>query len=242
MAIFAISDLHLSFNTDKPMNIFGWEDYEKIIEDDWKEKVTDNDLVLLPGDFSWEMKLENMEKDLEFIHKLPGKKLLLKGNHDYWWETLKKMREFTKAKGFDNIDFIYNNSYLFDNYIIAGTRGWTLGNENIVIENMEKSEQKNDDAKIRAREEQRLELSLLDGINKYGNDKKIIACLHYPPLTIKNKESGFKKILEKYNVAKCVYGHLHGKIQEEAIQGVINNVEYIMTSCDYLQFKLKKVV
>ena len=126
MSIYAISDLHLSFNTDKPMNIFGWEDYEKIIEKDWKEKVTDDDLVLLPGDFSWEMKLENTYKDFEFINSLPGKKLLLKGNHDYWWNTVKKMRDYLGEHNFKNIDFIYNNSYEFEDYIIVGTRGWTL--------------------------------------------------------------------------------------------------------------------
>lgn len=232
MSIYAISDLHLSFNTDKPMNIFGWENYEKIIEDDWKEKVTDNDLVLLPGDFSWEMKLEDTYKDFEFINNLPGKKLLLKGNHDYWWNTIKKMREFLNNKEFSNIDFLYNNSYEFDNYIIAGTRGWVLAN-------VKDSEE---DEKIRKRELQRLESSILDGIKNYGEDKKIIVCMHYPPLNKVNTETEFTKVLEKYNVSKCLYGHLHGKAQEEAIEGIINNVEYIMTSCDYMNFKIKKII
>ena len=232
MSIFAISDLHLSFNTDKPMDVFGWDGYEKLIEEDWKEKVTDNDLVLLPGDFSWEMKLETTNKDFEFINNLPGRKLLLKGNHDYWWNTLKKMQEYIKEQNFLNIDFIYNNSYLFDDYIIAGTRGWVLPS----------NKENEDDEKIRKRELQRLEMSIKDGINKYGDDKKIIVCMHYPPLSKYDKETEFTKMLEKYNVNTCIYGHLHGKIQEEAIEGNINGVEYIMTSCDYMDFKLKKII
>ena len=126
MSIYAISDLHLSFNTNKPMDIFGWENYEERIKKNWLEKVNEKDLVLLPGDFSWEMKLENTYKDFEFINNLPGKKLLLKGNHDLWWTTLKKMRTFLEEENLKNIDFIYNNSYEFENYIIAGTRGWNL--------------------------------------------------------------------------------------------------------------------
>ena len=235
MAIYAISDLHLSFNTDKPMNIFGWEDYEKIIESDWQDKVTDNDLILLPGDFSWEMKLENTYKDFQFLNQLPGKKLLLKGNHDYWWETLKKMREYISKNEFKNIDFIYNNSYEYNNYIIAGTRGWMIN----VDENKNKTEE---DEKIIKREEQRLELSIQDGIKQYGDNKKIIACLHFPPLTKNNKETGFTNILKKYNVDKCIYGHLHGISHEEAVEGIIDGIEYIMTSSDYLKFKLKEIV
>ena len=129
MSIYAISDLHLSFNTNKPMDIFGWENYEERIKKNWLEKVNEKDLVLLPGDFSWEMKLENTYKDFEFINNLPGKKLLLKGNHDLWWTTLKKMRTFLEEENLKNIDFIYNNSYEFENYIIAGTRGWNLISE-----------------------------------------------------------------------------------------------------------------
>ena len=140
MSIYAISDLHLSFNTNKPMNIFGWIDYENKIKKDWLEKVSENDLVLLPGDFSWEIKLENTYKDFEFINNLPGKKLLLKGNHDLWWGTLNKMREFLEEQKLKNIDFIYNNSYEFEGNIIAGTRGWNL------------SEETPEDAKIKKRE------------------------------------------------------------------------------------------
>ena len=170
MSIYAISDLHLSFNTNKPMDIFGWENYEERIKTNWLEKVNEKDLVLLPGDFSWEMKLENTYKDFEFINNLPGKKLLLKGNHDLWWSTLKKMRTFLEEENLKNIDFIYNNSYEFESYIIAGTRGW-----NLIAEGEE-------DKKIKERELLRLENSIKNGIEKYGKDKPIIVCMHYPPL------------------------------------------------------------
>lgn len=230
MSIYAISDLHLSFNTNKPMDIFGWNDYEEKISQDWRTNVKEEDLVLLPGDFSWEMKLENTYKDFQFINNLPGKKLLLKGNHDLWWTTLKRMREFLKEKEFNNIDFIYNNSYEFENYIIAGTRGWNLVSENI------------DDKKIKDRELLRLENSILDGIQKYGEDKPIIVCMHYPPLLKDLKNNEFTKILEKYNVKYCLYGHLHGKSHINVFDGIYNNVNYKMVSCDYTGFKLIKII
>ena len=126
MSIYAISDLHLSFNADKPMDIFGWQDYENKIKEDWESKVKEDDLVILGGDFSWSMQLQDTFKDFEFIHNLPGKKLLLKGNHDYWWGTLTSMRKYINSIGFTDIDFIYNNSYEFENKIIAGTKGWNI--------------------------------------------------------------------------------------------------------------------
>lgn len=230
MSIYAISDLHLSFNTNKPMDIFGWNNYEEKISQDWRTNVKEEDLVLLTGDFSWEMKLENTYKDFQFINNLSGKKLLLKGNHDLWWTTLKRMREFLKEKEFNNIDFIYNNSYEFENYIIAGTRGWNLVSENI------------DDKKIKDRELLRLENSIIDGIRKYGEDKPIIVCMHYPPLLKELKNSEFTKILEKYNVKYCLYGHLHGKSHMNVFDGNYNNVAYKMVSCDYTGFKLIKII
>ena len=230
MSIYVISDLHLSFNTDKPMDVFGWNNYEEKIANDWNQKVTDNDLVILPGDFSWEINLEDTYKDFEFINNLPGKKLLLKGNHDYWWNTLTKMRKFLNDNNFSNIDFIYNNSYIFDDTIICGTRGWTLikGNE--------------EDEKVRRRELLRLEMSIKDGIEKYGEDKEKICCMHYPPLSKNNKTSEFTDILDKYKIGTCVYGHLHGKeAHETVLEGKINNTNYLMTSCDYTGFKLIKI-
>lgn len=230
MSIYAISDLHLSFNTNKPMNVFGWTNYEDKIKEDWINKITDKDLVLLPGDLSWEMKLENTYKDFEYINKLPGKKILLKGNHDYWWNTMSKMEEYLKKMNFNNIHFLYNNSYEFENVIITGTRGWSL------------TEDDNENKKIRLREAERLKRSIEDGITKYGADKEIIVCMHYPPLNKNYTSTEFTEILEKYKVTKCIYGHLHGKAQEEGIIGKRNNIEYIMASCDYTNFKLIKII
>ena len=230
MAIYAISDLHLSFNTNKPMNIFGWNDYEEKIREDWKNKVKNNDLVLLPGDFSWEMKLNDTYKDFKFLADLPGKKLLLKGNHDYWWTTLKSMRTFLKQNNIENIDFIYNNSYEFENTVITGTRGWNLINET------------KEDEKIKKREIIRLENSIKDGIEKFGEKKNKIVCMHYPPILRDNKKNEFTEILERYNVKCCIYGHLHGKSQSNIIEGLYNDIEYKMVSCDYTDFKLVKIV
>ncbi len=231
MAIYAISDLHLSFGENKPMDIFGknWTNHVEKIKKDWQEKVNENDLVLMPGDFSWAMYLENTYQDFEYLNNLPGKKLLLKGNHDYWWTTLKKMREYLKNNNFENIDFLYNNSYLFENTIICGTRGWSSGEENA--------------EKITKRENLRLELSLQDGIKKYGDDKEIIVCMHYPPFNEYEKSDlNFIDTMKKYNVKTCIYGHIHGKeAHKEAITGIYKGIDLQMVSCDYTDFKLVKI-
>lgn len=230
MAIYAISDLHLSLGIEKQMDIFGdnWIKHEEKIKKNWISRVKENDLVLLPGDFSWAMYLEETVKDFEFINNLPGKKLLLKGNHDYWWTTLKKIKEFLEENKFENIDFLYNNSYFFDNKIIAGTRGW--------------SEQEEQAEKIIRRENIRLRLSLKDGVEKYGEDKEIIVCMHYPPFnSYEEIDLNFIKTMKEYNVKKCIYGHIHGESQKEAKQGIIDGIEIKMVSSDYLNFDLVKV-
>ena len=172
MSIYVIADLHLSFEKEKPMSIFGdnWENHANKIKNNWKNKVTNNDYVILPGDFSWAMHLKETYKDFQYLNELPGKKILLKGNHDYWWTTLKNMREFVKENNFENIDFLYNNSYLVEDKIIVGTRGWNI----LDTDNSKK---------MIKRECNRLELSLKDGIEKYGNQREIIAFMHYPPVT-----------------------------------------------------------
>ncbi|MFR7544876.1 MAG: metallophosphoesterase [Clostridia bacterium] len=228
MSIYAISDLHLSYNTDKPMDIFGWKDYESKIKENWNSKVKENDLVILGGDFSWSMDLEDTYKDFEFIHNLPGKKILIKGNHDYWWGTLTKMKKYINEIGFNDINFLYNNSYEFEGKIICGTRGWNF------------TDLQEDDEKIYNREIQRLKLSLEDAVKKYGTDKEIIVCLHYPPLKT-NEISDFVRVMEEYNVTKCIYGHLHGPAHKFIVEKNIDNIQYIMTSCDYTNFDLVKL-
>ena len=230
MAIFTIADLHLSFNTNKPMNIFGtnWENYEEKIKKDWQEKVTEKDLVVLPGDFSWAMYLDETEKDFAYINSLPGKKILLKGNHDYWWSTVTSMRKYIKEKNFENIDFLINNSYEFENKIIAGTKGWTLSEEA-------------EDIRLTKRETDRLELSIKNGIEQFGADKEIIIFMHYPPITKNYLNTSYAQIMKKYNVKRCYYGHLHSNSIKEAVQGNIDGIEYKLVSADGLEFNLLQV-
>ena len=240
MSIYAIGDLHLSLNKEKPMDIFGgnWKNHEQKIKENWKNTVQDNDLVILPGDFSWEMHLKDMYNDFAYLNDLPGKKLLLKGNHDYWWTTLAKMREFLQENKFENIDFVYNNSYLFEDKIIAGTRGWALND----TENSDK---------MNHREEERLKLSLQSGVDNFG-DKEIICIMHYPPIIEENKNdannqsknlkvSNYVQIMKDYNVKTCLYGHLHGESHKEAFEGIIEGINFKLVSSDYLDFKLYKV-
>ena len=230
MSIYAIGDLHLSFQEDKPMDIFGenWEKHDEKIRIDWLSKVKENDLVLLPGDFSWAMYLENTFEDFKYLNSLPGKKILLKGNHDYWWTTLTSMRRYLEENGFENIDFLHNNSYEYSGYIIAGTRGWTQTDDS-------------EDIRLVEREAGRIELSIKDGIQKYGEDKPIIVNMHYPPISY-NRKSPFVEVMKKYNVKKCVYGHLHGVSINEAIEGEYDGIEFKLVSSDSLNFNLWKIV
>ena len=150
MALYTIGDLHLSFKVNKPMGIFGdnWDNHEEKIKDNWIRKVKEEDTVMIPGDFSWATYLEDSIPDFEFLNSLPGKKLLSKGNHDYWWTTVTSMRKFLKETNFENIDFVYNNSYLVEEKVIVATRGWV------------NSFKQEDNYKILKRERDRLELSL----------------------------------------------------------------------------------
>lgn len=233
MSIYIIGDLHLSFSTNKPMDIFGdnWEKHEEKIKNNWIQKVKEDDTVIVPGDFSWATYLEDTYKDFEYLNLLPGKKILLKGNHDYWWTTVTSMKKFLKESGFCNIDFLYNNSFYIENKIITGTRGWI---------NTSKSQEIN---KILKRENERLKLSIESGIKKYGDDKEIITFVHYPPFYKEpvSDEINFIKTMKKYNVKKCYYGHLHGESHKEAIEGIIDDIEFKLVSSDYLNFDLIEI-
>ncbi len=232
MSIYTIGDLHLSFHEDKPMSIFGenWQNHEEKIKQDWINKVKENDLVVIPGDFSWSTYLKDTYEDFKYINDLPGKKLLLKGNHDYWWTTLTSMRTFLKENSFENIDFIYNTAYEFENYIIAGTRGWSQNDDG-------------DDKKLLNREMARLELSLQEAqkLNENKN-KEIIVFLHYPPLTTTSTEiNGFVEIMQKYSVKRCYYGHLHSISIKEAVEGNCYGIDFKLVSADGLDFQLLKI-
>lgn len=230
MAIYVIGDLHLSFSTNKPMDIFGrnWQNYEEKIKKDWLLKVKPEDTVILPGDFSWAMYLDEIEKDFEFINNLPGEKILLKGNHDYWWTTVTSMRKYIKEENFENIDFLYNNSYEIENKIIAGTKGWNISEEQ-------------EDIRLTKREVARLELSIKSGIEKYGNDKEIIVFMHYPPLTKNNIDTDYTRLMKKYGIKRCYYGHLHANSIKDAVEGNVDGIEYKLVSSDGLDFKLLEI-
>lgn len=233
MAIYTIGDLHLSFGNPKPMGIFGenWKNHEEKIKEDWMLKVKDEDTVIHPGDFSWAMHLKDTYKDFEFLCSLPGKKILMKGNHEYWWTTVTNMKKYLKENDFENIDFLQTNSIEVENKIICGTRGWTL--HHLDSENSKK---------ILAREELRLELSIKDAISKNNHEnKEIIVFMHYPPIIKENLDTGFIRILKKYNIKRCYYAHLHGKSIGEAVEGNIDGIEYRLVSADGLNFKLLKV-
>lgn len=234
MSIYVIADLHLSFSQNKPMDIFGdnWENHAEKIRHNWIKKVKQDDYVILPGDFSWATYIEDTKKDFLYLNNLPGSKILLKGNHDYWWTTITGMRRFIEDNNFKNIDFLYNNSYLIEDKIIVGSRGW----------NVLDSE---DDKKMIKRESARLELSIKDGIQKYGNEKEKIAFLHYPPITQSNvnktENKEFVNVLNRYGIKKCYYGHLHGQSHKDAVTGIIDGIEYKLISADYLNFDLQLV-
>lgn len=234
MSIYVIADLHLSFSQDKPMDIFGknWENHAEKIKQDWLAKVNDDDMVVLPGDFSWEMHLEDTYLDFKYLNELPGKKVLLKGNHDYWWTTVTSMKKFLEENKFNNIEFLYNNAIEYENKVFVGSRGWAL-------QDTENSK------KMINRECQRLELSIKDAINNYDNTKEIIAFMHYPPLVkqqlLENNHLEFYKVLKKYDIKRCYYGHLHGNSHKDAINGDIGGINFSLISADYLNFKLLKI-
>ena len=233
MRIFAISDLHLSFQTDKPMDLFGehWANYEQRIMDNWNAQVGDKDIGIIAGDISWAMKMEDAREDFEFLKKLKGKKIIIRGNHDYWWKSITKIRE-TLAP---DIYALQNDSIQIENIVLAGTRGWRVPERRAV--------QTEDDKKIYSREIIRFELALKDARAKMEKIKepKLIAILHYPPFNATQDDSPFTRLCEKYKVSACVYGHLHGKQGRTQLLVQKNGVNYYLTSCDLLGHTLVEV-
>lgn len=228
MALYTISDLHLPLGIDKPMDIFGggWENYVEKISDEWQKNVKAEDTVVLPGDFSWATYLEESKKDFEFLNNLPGKKILLKGNHDYWWTTMNKLRNFIKDEGFSGIEFLHNNCFMYNDIAICGSRGWSyIGGDDA---------KSGDDIKIYEREVMRLELSL--EMAKKNSPKEIIVFMHYPPVVPGILKSGFTDLFKEYGVGRCVYGHIHGPSRKYAVTGDVDGVFYMLVSCDYIGF------
>ena len=223
MKVFAISDLHLSINNPKPMDIFGpvWDGYLEAIESSWNKKVSDDDIVLISGDISWAMKYNEAVPDLEYISRLKGHKVFIKGNHDYWWNSISEVRSNLKNKTYA----IQNDAIRFDNVIITGTRGWTCPDQNFTKE----------DEKIYLREGQRLQLAL-DYVNSIKRDGDIvIGMLHYPPFNVRHDSSIFTQLYRDSGINTVVYGHLHGKNSRAEHKVNFEGVNYYLTSCDQLQ-------
>lgn len=231
MKVFSISDLHLSINSNKPMNIFGpvWENYLQDIEESWNNLVTDDDVVLIPGDISWAMHLKDAIADLEYISQFKGKKVILRGNHDYWWKSISYLRSKLPA----NMYAIQNDAIKFGNVIICGSRGW------IVPETTHKTPE---DEKIFNRELIRLELSLKEA-NTLKQDGDIIICItHYPPFNSRHEDSPVTALMEKYGVKKVVFGHLHSYDKRQSLTYNKNGIEYYLTSCDLVGNKLVEIL
>lgn len=221
MSIYAISDLHLGISSDKPMDIFGpkWENYLDVLKENWQNTVKPDDLVLIPGDISWAMYINEAEEDFQFLNSLNGIKLISKGNHDYWWETLNKLNTYVDEKGFSTIHFMHNTVYEHNGIAICAAKGYPDNG---------KSEE---DKKLYNREVSRLKLSL--DMAKKTDAKIIYVMLHYPPML----QSDFAMLMKEYGVSRCLYGHLHGMSHKMAVEGLYDGVEYKLVSADYLQFK-----
>ena len=223
MKIFAISDLHLSNSCDKPMDIFGgnWEGYTDKIIENWKAKVSDDDIVLIAGDISWAMKLDEAKADLDWIEKLPGKKIIIKGNHEYWWKSISSVREILPP----SIMAIQNDAIRVDGYVFCGTRGWTVPEKDKELEP--------EDLKIYKREVERLKLTLMFAKNLKQEGDKLVAMIHFPPFNMDKEQSEFMKLFEEFNVDVVVFGHLHGYTKCDRVSE-INSVTYYFTSCDHI--------
>ena len=229
MSLFVMADLHLcKGNPEKTMSIFnGWQNYQELIEKNWKELISDSDTIVLPGDISWGMSLKEAAPDFKFIEQLPGQKIVIKGNHDYWWTTKKKMEDFFAAEGCTSIKILHNNHYRYGEYGICGTRGWV---------NMPGETQ---DEKVLRREVQRLETSIRSALDE---GLKPIVFLHYPPIFATNFNYDILDVLYRYKIEECYYGHIHGKGCAAAFNGWRGGTEYKLVSADWVDFTPVKII
>ena len=227
MRLFAIGDLHLPGGEDKPMNIFGsqWDRHFFRIQDAWAETVREDDCVLIPGDISWAMHLEEAMQDLQAIGKLPGRKILIRGNHDYWWNSISRIREALP----EGMNALQQDAVDLGPCVVCGTRGWAIPTPDQPLSQ--------EDEKIYRRETVRLQMAL-DQAEEMAKGRPVIAMLHYPPLYAYQKSSDYTRLLEAYGVCLCVYGHLHGAGIQAGFSGMEKGVRYALTSCDSLDFKL----
>ena len=231
MKVFAIRDLHLSINNPKPMDIFGpvWDGYLEVINNDWEEKVSDEDIVLIPGDISWAMRFEESKPDLDYIKRLKGNKFILKGNHDYWWNSIGELRSYLG----DKMYAIQNDAVKIGDVIICGSRGWTIP------DNGQRTEQ---DEKIYRRELIRMELSLKSMQTLRTSGEKVIVMTHFPPFNYRQEDSEMTELFEKYQVNAVVFGHLHSYDKDQKLRFERNGIKYYLTSCDLVDNKLIEIL
>ncbi len=225
MSIFAISDLHLSFSDEKKsMEVFeGWKGYTEKLKENWERKIKDKDTVVIVGDISWAMTLENAKYDLKFINDLPGKKILIKGNHDFWWSTSKKVNDFLKENDFNTISILYNSALEVENICICGSRGWMFRSET------------DQDKKIFMRELGRIERSIDQAYQLKNLDP--IVFLHYPRVYANEESKEIINLLIEKKVKRCYYGHIHGSgALNKVLQGSYKGIDFRLVSCDYVNF------
>ena len=240
MSLYVIADLHLSTleSTNKSMEVFGrrWDGYMTRIKNNWERLVTDEDTVVIPGDVSWALSLEEAVSDLKFIDSLPGKKILGKGNHDFWWCTMKKHEELFRAHGISTISFLFNNAYENDEYIIAGTRGWYHD------EDAKNAPDNTDFEKLTRREAGRLRASLTKAkeIQASAPEKPIIAFMHFPPFWSGKASDELIEILKEFGVTRVYFGHIHGQYTDPA-SFEYDGITMCMVSADYIEF-IPKIV
>lgn len=229
MAIYTIADLHLPLGIDKPMDVFGhsWDNYVDRIAKNWSAVVQPDDTVVLPGDTSWATYLEQSIRDFDYIEALPGRKIILKGNHDYWWTTMNKLSEFAIGRGYKTISFLQNKSVTVEGISICGTRGWLYPSW---------ASFSDADEKYFMREVGRLEMSL-----SAAETDDIYVFTHYPPMSKECEGNALTDLMKKYNVKRCYYGHLHGFAHSNRIANCVDGIEYHLVSSDYLGFTLKLV-
>ena len=227
MALYAIGDLHLAQSVNKPMDVFGpgWSNHAQRLEAAFSQ-LGEGDVTVLCGDISWGINFSESLADFQFIDRLPGKKIIVKGNHDYWWNTAAKMRRFFQENGLDSLEILHNNAYFYEDWALCGTRGWFY-----------EEEASGHNEKVLNREVGRLEASL-----RAAGGRPILAFLHYPPLYTGYRCPEVISKLEEYRVQRCFYGHLHGPTHKRAVEGTVGNVAYSLVSADYLGFTPKKIL
>ncbi|HIY22395.1 MAG TPA: metallophosphoesterase [Candidatus Flavonifractor merdigallinarum] len=227
MALYVIGDTHLSFSVNKSMEVFGgaWTGYVDKLREGFRV-LQEGDTLVLCGDISWGMSLQDAREDFAFLEQFPGRKLILKGNHDYWWNTATKMERFWQEEGFSNLAVLHNNCHFYGELSLCGTRGWFY-----------EEDANGHNEKVFRRELIRLEASL-----KAAGEREKLCFLHYPPCYQGYTCPEILDLLERYQVRTCYYGHLHGGSHRLAVEGVVQGVEYRLAAADYLGFRPKKIL